>query len=96
MAEAPRDRSAANAQGRPFKSERSIGVGAATNTNIAITGIRIGTDLLDTVIFFPKAAEPLPSVLTAEASITSDGNIQCTTTTTTNGRLLVFWRKHVA
>lgn len=87
------DRSAANAAGRPYVREVDVGTGAAKETNIAVPGIRRGIDIIDSVIFFPKAAEPLPSDLTSEASITSDGNIQLSTTATTNGRVLVYWRK---
>jgi hypothetical protein len=87
------DRSAARSAGRPNLPKVSVGTGAAANANIAVTGIRKGTDVVDVVLFFPKAAEPLPTDVSSEASITSDGNIQLSTTNTTSGKLVVFWRK---
>lgn len=66
----------------------SIGVGALPNTNIPITGINT-VDTLITVIQHPGAA--LMVDRTAQASITSTGNIQLSTTNTTGDNILVFW-----
>lgn len=65
--------------------------GTTSATNIAVAGI--ATE--DTIIFvlrFPAAyAIANISDLTSEASITSAGNIQLSTTNTTGERLVVFW-----
>jgi predicted benzoate:H+ symporter BenE len=65
--------------------------GANINTNIAIAGI-LREDTLVFVVRFPAAyaVANITSHLT-ETSITSDGNIQLTTTNTTGDRLIVGW-----
>jgi hypothetical protein len=74
----------------------AVGVGAAANTNIAVTGIAT-TDKLVAVIEF-AAPEELAGIVavfdrTAQSSITSAGNIQVTVATNTNAqrRLLIIW-----
>jgi hypothetical protein len=66
--------------------------GAAKETNIAVAGIKKGKDSIVSVVRFDLAAEgKLEDVggLTADASITSDGNIQLKETVTTGDKLLV-------
>lgn len=71
----------------------AVVVGAAVDTNIPISGI--ATD--DTILLVMRlnrdatAANIDISDVTSEASITSAGNIQLTTTDTTGDSLLVFW-----
>lgn len=61
--------------------------GAAAVTNIAVAGIAT-TDTLESVTMF---AAGVPSDVTGEASITSAGNIQLSTTNSTGNTLLVRW-----
>ena len=63
--------------------------GAAATTNIAVTGI-LAIDTLISVIEVTVTTAALVD-RTAEASITSDGNIQLSTTDTTGDCLLVLW-----
>ena len=63
--------------------------GATAATNIAIAGIATEDTLL-AVIEFVTAGTGVNN-RTGEASITSAGNIQLSTTNTTNNFLLVFW-----
>lgn len=62
--------------------------GAATSTNIAVSGITTS----DTLVMVLEQADStaLPTDRTATTSITSAGNIQCTATTE-NDKLLVLW-----
>jgi hypothetical protein len=62
--------------------------GAAAATNIAISGIAT-TDLLVQVIELTSGA--VSALRGGEASITSAGNIQLSTTNTTGKTLLVLW-----
>ena len=67
--------------------------GTTAATNIAVSGIKT-TDKLVTVIGLdPDNVTPADQVqdFTSEASITSDGNIQLSTTNTTGFDLLVIW-----
>ena len=72
-----------------------VTAGAGANTNIPITGIKT-TDVLKIVVEVVDPASAATPVLIdrgATTTITSDGNIQCTsaTNTTANHRLLVVW-----
>jgi hypothetical protein len=87
------DRSAASASGQPAVSKASVVTGGAAAAELTLAGIRRGVDVIDSVIFFPKAAEPLPADVTSEVSVPKDGKVALSTTNTTNGRLLVLWRK---
>lgn len=62
--------------------------GAAADTNIPVAGIKLG-DLLDSVVEH-DATSALPTDHTANAKITSDGNIQVSVTTATDP-LTVRW-----
>lgn len=86
------DRSAANAAGRPYQSKVSVVTGGAENAELTLTGVRLGVDIIDSVILFPKAAEPLPSDVTSKTSVTKADVIKVAEDTT-NGRLLVYWRR---
>ena len=72
--------------------------GAAAATNIAVSGIATTDKIVSVVKLDFTLAEVAPNVrtweasdLTSEASITSAGNIQISTTVTTAEILLVFW-----
>ena len=79
---------------KELQSIRSVAVdGAAAATDIAVAGIKEG-DYITQVLFFPDAGDV--GELSAEASVTSDGNIQLSTTVTTAGRLVVTWLDHTA
>lgn len=61
--------------------------GTTSATNIAVANI-LTTDTLESVIMF---AAGVPSDVTGEASITSNGNIQLSTTNSTGNTLIVRW-----
>jgi len=84
------DRSPSTATGRPGVQHTTVVSGAAANTEITLTGIRPGRDRITAAVLFPKAAEPLPSDLTAGATIAKADKIKFTADTT-NGKVLVFW-----
>lgn len=65
----------------------SVGTGAGAASNIAITSIAT-TDTLRAVF---KVAAGAWTDLTSEASITSAGNIQCSTTSTSGAKVVVIW-----
>lgn len=65
----------------------NIGDGTTAATNIAVAGIAL-EDTLQSVIMF---AGGVPSDVTSEASITSAGNIQLSTTDSTGNKLLITW-----
>ena len=72
--------------------------GAAAATNIAVTGIATADKIVGVVKLDFTLSEGTPNTrtwdaadLTSEASITSAGNIQMSTTNTTSEILLVFW-----
>ena len=72
--------------------------GAATNTNIALSGIATTDKIVGVVKLDFTLTEGTPNTrtweasdLTSETSITSAGNIQLTTTTTTGEVLVVLW-----
>ena len=67
----------------------SAAAGAAVDTNIAVTGIALD-DTLVAVIEIDIAGDAV-AIRTAEAAITSAGNIQLDTTNTTASHLLILW-----
>lgn len=72
----------------------TVVAGAAADTNIAISGIKTEDTLLAVLEIQPPTAasgDTIKGDRTSEASITSDGNIQLTTTDTTGNQLLVVW-----
>jgi hypothetical protein len=75
-----------------LRSATAAGTTAATN--IAISGIKT-SDVLAAVLLLNRDATAaninIGSVL-SEASITSDGNIQLSTTNSTGDTLIVFWQ----
>jgi hypothetical protein len=85
------DRSAATASGRPYQSKVNVVAGGAENAELTLTGVKLGRDLIDAVVFVPKAAEPIPADVTAKTSVFKDGVIKIAENTT-GGRLLVYWR----
>lgn len=78
---------------QPTLVESAVVTGAAIDTNIAVTNI-LTTDTLFGVHRYDIDGAPKVvgvSDLLSEASITSNGNIQCDTTDTTGDALAVFW-----
>ena len=69
--------------------------GAAASTNIAVAGITLRDGLLAVVQVEDTAgvADGVIAELVSEASITSDGNIQLSSTDTSAGGLLILWWK---
>ena len=72
-----------------YKTGKAVVTGDAATTDIPIAGIKT-TDELYSVIEH-DATSALPTDHTAEASITSDGNIQLSTTDTSTDTLIVEW-----
>ena len=80
----------------PTAVKTTVVSGAAANTDIAVTGIETGHTLLGVVKLDFTLADGAPNTRTwdaddllSEASITSGGNIQLSTTATTGAVLLV-------
>lgn len=72
----------------------AVVAGANTATDIAVTGIRT-SDALAAVVRLDRdatAANINISDVRSETAITSDGNIQLSTTNTTGDSLLVLWQ----
>lgn len=94
------DEIVAIAEGGTRGVKQQVVAGAAAVTNIALAGVKT-TDRIIGVVGFPKVADTGTSAtgnklsdcvdLTAEASITSTGNIQLATTNTTTYVLVVTW-----
>ena len=77
---------------------QTVVAGAGTDTDIAVAGIETGHTLLGVVKLDFTLADGTPNTRTwdaadllSEASITSDGNIQLSTTDTSGAVLLVTW-----
>ena len=74
-----------------FNLRISLLDGAAAATDIAVTGIATS----DTIVFCghltTKAAIESLADITSEVSITSAGNIQLSSTATTNDQLWLYW-----
>jgi hypothetical protein len=97
---------AQRASGKPMELMFSVVAGAAINTNIAVSAVSGVTGATETikrgdgllaVIDFQDTAGGTAGVVgdrVGETSITSDGNIQLTTTNTTNHGLLVIWQRN--
>lgn len=73
-----------------------FGVGAAADTNIAITGIKLGDVIVAAFELTPHPAvaglaDVLKTNLLSDIAVTSNGNVQCDTLATTNNQVLVFW-----
>jgi hypothetical protein len=87
-----RPRNLVTAGSTVLRSASAAGTTAATN--IAITGIKT-SDALAAVFLLNRdatAANINIGSVQSEASITSDGNIQLSTTNSTGDTLLVFWQ----
>jgi hypothetical protein len=73
----------------------TVVAGAGANTNIAVAGIVMADTLLSVLRHIDSGAATTASVVdhTAQAAITSDGNIQVTVATNINAgdRLVVTW-----
>jgi hypothetical protein len=74
--------------------QTAVVAGAAANANIAVTGITINDQLVSVVRLDrdATAANINLSDVRAQTLITSDGNIQLSTTNTTGDTLLVQWQ----
>ncbi len=67
--------------------------GTTATTNIAVTGIKTVDQILFAGVFTTKASIATFADLTSEVSITSDGNIQTSSTSTANNQILLVWNK---
>lgn len=67
--------------------------GAAADTNIAVTGIKTGDQILFACVFTTAAAIATAADLSSEVVILTDGNIQLTDTSTANNQILLIWNK---
>ncbi|MDH5183982.1 MAG: hypothetical protein OEX12_08850 [Gammaproteobacteria bacterium] len=67
--------------------KQSVVAGTTAATNIALAGAAVG-DVIQSVIMY---ATGVPSDVTAEASITSAGNLQLSTTNSSTNTLVVTW-----
>ncbi len=65
--------------------------GAAANADIAVTGIAVEDTIIGVIHLEGTATYAAPADRLSEASITSAGNIQLTTTNTTGDFLLLLW-----
>lgn len=65
--------------------------GAAATTDIAVTGIATSDTIIWCGHITTKAAIDSLVDITSEVSITSAGNIQLSSTATTNDQLWLFW-----
>lgn len=90
MAKGDLKRLARNRAGRDPELCFTVVAGAGANTNIAVSGAKVGRDQLVSVLEIPTSASIVDR--TAATSITSDGNIQCTSSTSGN-QVLVVWYK---
>jgi hypothetical protein len=71
-----------------------VGEGASANSNIAIAGIKTIDQLLSVFRVDIDATDSLTAEdVSDEASITSDGNIQCDTTDTSDDVIIVLYQK---
>lgn len=88
-------RDALGGSGIEFKVK--VVAGAAINTNIAISGIRKDAELLAVLQVEPDngVTGTMLTDRASEASVTSAGNIQLTTTNTTGKQLLVVYAQKV-
>lgn len=82
--------------GRMPDLSQVVVAGAGANTNIAIAGIKTSDQIVSVLRFLDPGVTTTAAVVdhTAQASITSDGNLQVTVATNTNAndRLVVtYW-----
>lgn len=77
----------ATAAGKPSRLKQTLVDGAAADTNIAVSGIAVRGEIVSVIEFDTG----VPFDRTAEATVTSAGNIQLGTTDTTGSKLLVTW-----
>jgi hypothetical protein len=74
--------------------QASAVAGAAADTNIAVTGIKLGDIIVAAFELQPPTAgsgNAVKSTLTSEIKLLSDGDIQCDTTNTTGNQILLLW-----
>lgn len=72
----------------------AFAAGAAADTNITITGIKPGDEVVGAFEIQPPTAasgNAIKTNLTAEIKITANDTIQCDTTATTGNQVLIFW-----
>lgn len=74
---------------------KEVVAGDGSATDIPVAGIKVG-DILESVLHEDGTTGVTQAELVGEASITSDGNIQLSTTDTTADVLIVTWRPAVA
>jgi hypothetical protein len=72
-----------------------VATGSDVDTNMAVTGITMNDELLSVIAINGDGSQAVAVLdVTSEASITSAGNIQCTTTNINAHNVLVFWLVH--
>lgn len=81
-----------NKQTQIDSEQRLFVAGDTANTDIAVTGL-LTTSVLKRVT---RSVAGVPSDVTAEAGILTDGNLQLTTTDTTGDVLEVVWQDALA
>lgn len=74
-----------------FNLQVTMVAGAAGTTNIAVSGIATEDQIVSVWHVSTAASVATIADITSEVSITSAGNIQLSTTDTTNDQLIVFW-----
>lgn len=80
--------SRARLTGSGLRLRRGFGAGAAINTNITITGIKVG----DEIVSAYKLVAGVPTTdVTAEMKITAANTVQCTTTASGGNVIDVIW-----
>lgn len=81
--------------GRGLEIKSALVTGGATATNLACAGIKRGDQVFLALVLEGSATLSASgaaiAIITSEASITTDGQIQFSTTTTTNEKVLVQW-----
>ena len=75
--------------GRGTDLKWAVVSGAAANTNIAISGLRLDAQILAVIM----VAAGVPSDVGSEVVIASAGNIQLTTTNSTGNKLMVMYEQ---
>lgn len=83
-------RLARNFAGRTPELCFAVASGAGANSDITVTGVKLGRDQLVSVIEVPASTTTLVD-RTAASSITADDTIQCTSSTSGNQVLVVYY-----
>lgn len=87
----PEPAATVNSYNSDAKPRIKLGDGAAANTNITISGITTDDEIIASIEYATKASIATCTDRTSEASITSDGYIQHSTTSTANDLIQCFY-----